>query len=445
MNMSDFLKLNESISAPLRYLIALFIVLIAFGLRYFIFPNDPGSQFVTFYPAVALCFFICGTGPGLFSIIISAVAVYYYLFLINPLLAPNQALFLSVGVFVVTSIIFGFIIKSMRDFSMKAIAFDKSLLNEVPYKGNDIIKLAIQDARVGFWRWDVLEDTVLLSEICSDYYGLAHQTQALTYTEFVNKIIPEDRDWVNKTRLNSFIRHKDFKSEFRVYWPDGSIHWVSSIGRPHFGTNGKIDRLDFVMLDILERKKFEHEIAEINLQVDKKIYAQTEGLIKANEALTVLSRIDILTGLANRVVIDEKLRNEYVSMKRYGNIYSVLMLDIDFFKKVNDTYGHKVGDEVLQLLSHTLKASLRENDLIGRFGGEEFLVVLPSTNHEQAKLAAEKLRAAIEAKPHPIAGVFTVSIGVATANPSHQDENAIVIEADKQLYVAKNSGRNRIE
>jgi diguanylate cyclase len=131
-------------------------------------------------------------------------------------------------------------------------------------------------------------------------------------------------------------------------------------------------------------------------------------------------------------------------MKRYNNTYSVLMLDIDHFKNVNDTYGHAIGDEVLQLLAQTIKENLRENDFIGRFGGEEFLVTLPSTNITQAIQVGEKLRAAIEASPHPKAGVFTVSVGVAAASPIQKDEKAVVIEADQQLYVAKNAGRNRV-
>jgi len=97
-----------------------------------------------------------------------------------------------------------------------------------------------------------------------------------------------------------------------------------------------------------------------------------------------------------------------------------------------------------QLLAKTLKSNLRENDLSGRFGGEEFLVLLPTLDIIQAKKVAEKLRAAIEAAPHPVAGVFTVSIGVATASADQQDENAILIEADRQLYAAKNAGRNRV-
>lgn len=444
MNTYDFLNLNKTIPLPLRFLISIFIVLIAWAMRYFLMSLESGNQFSTFYPAAALSFFVCGTWPGVFSVIISAIASYYFFFSPQNSFELNTDAITPISIFLAASFFFGYLISQMRDFRLKSIAFDRTLLDEIPYTGDDLIKLAIYNNRPGYWRWNILEDTVLLSDICCDYYGLPHQTQTISYTEFVNKILPEDRDWVEKTRAGSFVTHKDFKSEFRIYWPDGTIHWVSSIGRPYVGNTGKVERVDFVLLDIAEKKKFEHQIAEINLSIDKKVKAKTESLEAANIALSNLSKLDVLTGLANRRAIDEKLREQFALMKRYNNTYSVLMLDIDLFKNVNDTYGHKVGDEVLQLLSHTIQKHLRENDFIGRFGGEEFLVSLPSTNITQASLVAEKLRAAIEAAPHPVAGVFTVSIGVATASADQQDENAILLEADTQLYAAKNAGRNRV-
>ena len=417
---------------------------IAFSIRYFLIPIEAGNQFSTFYPAVALSFFIGGAGPGILSIIISAIISYYFFFPPYQTFEFNNETILPVAIFVLTSFVFGYLIAKMREFRAKSIEFDQSLLSKIPSFYEDTLKLAVHDAKIGFWRWNILDDAVLLSDVASDYYGLPHQTKALTYEEFISAIVPEDREWVVKSRQNTFITHGDFRAEFRVFWPDGSTHWVSSIGRPHFSPNGIIERMDFIMLDIADRKNFQHEIREIRLNVDKLADEKTVILRKANEELAKISRLDVLTGLANRLAINEALHSEYALMKRYEHTYSILMLDIDFFKKVNDTYGHQIGDEVLQLLAKTLKSNLRENDLSGRFGGEEFLVLLPTLDTTQAKKVAEKLRAAIEAAPHPVAGVFTVSIGVATASADQQDENAIVMEADRQLYIAKNAGRNRV-
>ena len=444
MNTYDLLNYHKTIPLLLRFIISIIIVLIALATRYFLIPLESGNQFATFYPATATCFFICGAWPGILSVIISSIISYYFFFPPYKSFVLNTDTIIPILVFMAASFIFGYIINLMRDMRIKSIAFDRTLLDEIPYTGDDLIKLAIYNNRPGYWRWNILEDTVLLSDICCDYYGIPHQTQTIYYTEFLNKIIPEDRGWIEKLRAGSLITRKDFKAQFQVLWSDGSIHWISSIGRPYVGETGKVERVDFVLLDIAEKKKFEHQIAEINLSIDKKIKTKTDGLEAANAALTQLSQLDVLTGLANRRYLDEKLREQYALMKRYNNIYSVLILDIDHFKNVNDTYGHAIGDEVLQLLAQTIKENLRENDFIGRFGGEEFLVTLPSTNITQATQVGEKLRAAIEASPHPKAGVFTVSVGVAAASPTQKDEKAVVIEADQQLYVAKNSGRNRV-
>jgi diguanylate cyclase (GGDEF)-like protein len=289
-----------------------------------------------------------------------------------------------------------------------------------------------------------LDDTVLLSDVCSDLYGLPHQATTLTYQQFCDRIVPEDRDWIVRSRSAAFLMHKEFAAEFRCIWPDGTIHWISSIGRPTFSSNDILVRVDFVMLDIEQRKRFEHRVVELSLDAAKELHSKTDGLVKANEALTTLSQIDVLTGLANRHGVDEHIRSAFARLKRYQEPYAVLMIDIDLFKRVNDTHGHLVGDDVLRVLSKTLKKNLRENDFAGRYGGEEFLVLLPSAGTNHAGRVAEKLRAAIEAISHPVVGTVTVSIGVAVSALDSHDEYATTAEADRQLYVAKHAGRNRV-
>ena len=160
------------------------------------------------------------------------------------------------------------------------------------------------------------------------------------------------------------------------------------------------------MLDIADRKQSQHEM---RVNGDKITDEKTANFHKSNDLLSKISRLNVLTGIANRLAINEALHSEYALMKRYEHPYSILMLDIDLFKKDNDTYGHLIGDEVLQLLAKTLKSNLRENDFRGRFGGEEFLVLLPTLDNTQAKHVTEKLRATIEVAPHPVAGVVTAS------------------------------------
>ncbi|MCC7200633.1 MAG: GGDEF domain-containing protein, partial [Gammaproteobacteria bacterium] len=147
---------------------------------------------------------------------------------------------------------------------------------------------------------------------------------------------------------------------------------------------------------------------------------------------------------ANRLSADERLNDEFVRMKRTEAGYAVLMMDIDFFKRVNDTYGHAVGDEVLKHVGRILKATVRESDFVARYGGEEFLAILPATRFEDACQVAGKIQQAIGANPMLPVGSITISVGLALASPAQLDHNEVVHQADDWLYEAKRSGRNRV-
>lgn len=193
-----------------------------------------------------------------------------------------------------------------------------------------------------------------------------------------------------------------------------------------------------------EREATEKKILQINAELEEKVRLRTAELEKANAELRHLSRHDILTGVANRMAANEHLHSEHVRMKRTGSTYSVLMIDVDYFKRINDTYGHETGDVVLKRVAKTLNSCVRASDFLARFGGEEFLLLLPDTNVESALLVAEKIRQAVESSPDPIAGKVTISIGLASADTGDLDESAGVSRADSQLYEAKSAGRNRV-
>jgi diguanylate cyclase (GGDEF)-like protein/PAS domain S-box-containing protein len=214
--------------------------------------------------------------------------------------------------------------------------------------------------------------------------------------------------------------------------------WYASIGTsPILSDRNQIVGAATVDLDITER-------IELRQHLEAKVAERTAELAITNQKLTELSRHDALTGLHNRMACDERLRTEFERMKRTEQAYSILMLDIDLFKKVNDSCGHAVGDSVLKSLAQTLSTNLREYDFIARWGGEEFLILLPATELDQACLVAEKLRLAVAASPHPLAGTVTISVGVASSSSDHLDAEVTVMEADQGLYEAKRSGRNRI-
>ncbi|MGD9567034.1 MAG: diguanylate cyclase [Sedimentibacter sp.] len=150
---------------------------------------------------------------------------------------------------------------------------------------------------------------------------------------------------------------------------------------------------------------------------------------------------DKLTGLNNRHYFEERANDKIAESEKYGEPISMLMLDLDYFKNINDTYGHLVGDEVLKLTANTLKNVIRKSDYLFRVGGEEFVVLMPNTDIYAADIVAEKIRLTLESMAHPIAGKITASIGVA-----EKLEIEILKDwykrVDKALYCAKEGGRN---
>jgi diguanylate cyclase (GGDEF)-like protein len=182
--------------------------------------------------------------------------------------------------------------------------------------------------------------------------------------------------------------------------------------------------------------------------VGAEVVFQDISLRKAMEQeLQRLATTDSLTGLPNRRHFMEQLEYELARIKRFGKPASLLMLDLDHFKRVNDTYGHAAGDAVLRHFAELAQTSLREIDLIGRLGGEEFGVLLPGTTQPGAIELAERLREAVAAAPvmageHQIP--VTVSIGIAEFDPTDPHPDDILARADVALYKAKESGRNRV-
>jgi diguanylate cyclase (GGDEF)-like protein len=167
-------------------------------------------------------------------------------------------------------------------------------------------------------------------------------------------------------------------------------------------------------------------------------------LQQANFELTQLSSTDALTKICNRMKLDAVLSEEVARATRYRSVFSVIMLDLDHFKKVNDTHGHLAGDAVLVRVASILSEHIRKSDTPGRWGGEEFLLVLPETDLDDAYLLAEKLRRAIAAEPFPAVGHKTASLGIA-AFASGETVANLIERADAALYEAKAAGRNRIQ
>jgi diguanylate cyclase len=186
----------------------------------------------------------------------------------------------------------------------------------------------------------------------------------------------------------------------------------------------------------------------IALQQDLLTRANTELQSKQRD-LERLTRLDGLTGLFNRNTFVDLTVQEFDRAQRQGNDTAILLLDLDHFKLINDTWGHPAGDAVLRNVANAMRAAVRSTDLVGRLGGEEFVVLLPGTSIAAARTLAEKLRARLQGSPTRWENgmiACTASIGMAgTTAKEKRNFDSLYNEADKALYMAKTRGRNRIE
>jgi polar amino acid transport system substrate-binding protein len=167
-------------------------------------------------------------------------------------------------------------------------------------------------------------------------------------------------------------------------------------------------------------------------------------LRKYNEKLELLSSTDKLTGIANRAKLDEILEQQEQLFQRYEQKFSVMILDIDFFKAVNDGFGHQTGDRVLVEFTSLIQKNIRTTDILGRWGGEEFMIISPKTQLKNTIVLAEKLRGLVENHGFDRIGSLTASFGVAEYNKTVNSIEELIGQADNALYQAKKEGRNRV-
>ncbi|MDN5307195.1 MAG: hypothetical protein PWP16_558 [Eubacteriaceae bacterium] len=243
--------------------------------------------------------------------------------------------------------------------------------------------------------------------------------------------------------LKNFFRNDDYSSTGELVFVIAYSLHLAKMFSDSLEYKNQINR----DLDEIVRKRTE-ALTISNDLVEK----QKQKLEKANAELKKLSTHDPLTGLWNRRKYDEVLEIEWKRCLRYNHPISVIFIDIDYFKKYNDAYGHLAGDDCLVQIADILKSSLtRSTDMAVRYGGEEFVILLPETNRNEAVKTANMLLKKIEARgiPHSQSLVndnVTVSIGVSSMVPSLRNSSEkLVAEADDALYQAKNNGRNQVQ
>ncbi|MHA6250408.1 sensor domain-containing diguanylate cyclase [Oceanobacillus sp. CAU 1775] len=252
--------------------------------------------------------------------------------------------------------------------------------------------------------------------------------EKVSYSFFTDKVHPDDyENTMQAMILNMKGEAAVYECEYRIQTKDGKWKWFYDRGRvTQRDENGKPLFAAGIVFDITEQKELE------------------ERLIIENKELTKAYHTDSLTNIKNRRAIMEELENRMEQTIKYTSPLTILLIDIDNFKMVNDTYGHTFGDKVLRGVAQIIKDNIRGLDTVGRYGGEEFLVILPNTSLESARFVANRICSEIAA--HPFEDIqVTISGGIALYDNQKPDKLKTFIDhADNNLYQAKAIGKNRI-
>ncbi|WP_417599120.1 diguanylate cyclase [Oceanospirillum sp.] len=303
---------------------------------------------------------------------------------------------------------------------------------------------AMEAAGEGIWDWDIPANTVHHNRKWCELLGLDNKLSVHKMDELADFIHPEDRIAMMSSLKAALDSDGIYSHEHRMLKNNQEI-WVYDRGRVvEYDAQGKPSRMVGSISDVTTRKKYEQRLAEAKRDVERSnerlehlVSERTSDLARVNQELKALATKDALTGVGNRILLNSWLAEQAASLP-----IIVIMLDIDHFKEINDQYGHKTGDRVLQSVAANLSQFCSCHDLVIRFGGEEFLLVLPDEVVEQAHLIAEALRRHIE-QLQSVAGIgVTVSIGLAAGCCETFD--AALHQADKALYRAKKLGRNQV-
>lgn len=244
-------------------------------------------------------------------------------------------------------------------------------------------------------------------------------------------------------RLEQGLPPEEFHGELEYYRKDGSTVWTEVQVIPHLDPDGSLIEILGVSRDISVRRRQEKELEEAKRETERANEAlrrANEELAAMNEKLHLQATTDELTGSSNRRH-GKQLLESALAQPEESDPISLLMIDIDRFKDVNDSLGHGFGDRVLVELSQRIRSAIRATDVLTRWGGDEFLVVMPSCDVDDAFRIAEELRLAVATRPLAERAQVTVSIGATQARPDEALE-AWLVRTDSALYRAKQAGRN---
>lgn len=288
---------------------------------------------------------------------------------------------------------------------------------------SDRLSLATDAGMIGIWEWNIVADKLHWDDIMFRLYGIEPQDFTGSSDEWRSLLHPEDLERIEAKLQQSIERTEDFNAEFRIIRPDGQVRHIKVASKVNADSKGNASLITGVNLDITERREMEAE-------------------------LRTLATTDPLTGAQNRRYFMERAEEEFDRSRRYGHPMSIVAIDIDHFKKINDTYGHPAGDVVLKDIVRISKRLLRTSDIFGRIGGEEFSIMLPQTDISGGWEFTERLRKRVsESVVSTDSGhiTYTISAGITMIQMEDNSLESLLKRADSALYSAKGNGRNRVE
>jgi diguanylate cyclase (GGDEF)-like protein/PAS domain S-box-containing protein/putative nucleotidyltransferase with HDIG domain len=317
-------------------------------------------------------------------------------------------------------------------------------------KSEERYELAVRGSQDGLWDWNIVTNEIYYSPRWKSMLGYEDCEIGSESIEWFKRVHPEDSKII-KDSIDEFINvsSQNYEKEYRMLHKNGSFLWVLCRGVAKRDENGKALRIAGVQSDITQRKTADCHLGDAMNDLKFALASEKvllEELDKRNKELIELSLTDGLTGLYNHRFIQERFEFEFKRIKRYGGHLSCMMIDIDHFKLINDTYGHQFGDYVLREIAKIIQSKSREVDICARYGGEEFMIVT-NVVLEYAMIFATKLHAAIEKHTFEYDGKIahvTISIGLSDYRDDMKSRHEVIEHADEALYQAKEDGRNLI-
>jgi diguanylate cyclase (GGDEF)-like protein/PAS domain S-box-containing protein len=333
----------------------------------------------------------------------------------------------------------GYVYIDQSDVATLMLTFVEALLRKRAEQAKRVsehrLRLALDSAEEGLWDYLVQADEIFYSPRWFTLLGFQAGELPYSFETWTTLTHPEDVALLMKT-IDTATRSGEeaFQIEIRMLAQEGQWRWIQVRGRAvERDERGKAVRLVGTLIDISRNKHVE------------------TALQKANEELQRLAALDDLTQIANRRRFDERLNEEWRRARRDGAPLGLIIADIDYFKRYNDTYGHVRGDEILYAVAQAISANLkRPMDMVGRYGGEEFAILLPGTDLHGAFQVAQEIKSAIQAlqikhRASEVGDYITLSLGVASLTPEGETPARTIVEsADQALYKAKALGRDRI-